>query len=74
MLSDKIDDIGAALSPTKVDIILVRKKEFEVPRGRRVSERVWTEFKNGDRRVRFSPKVEVRFELHVDDVDLVLQI
>lgn len=67
-LSGKIDDIGAALSPAKVDIIVVRRRKCEVPRGRRVSERMWAEFiNNGNRKVTFSPIVEVRFEVCVGE-------
>ena len=62
--SGKIDDIGAALSPAKVDVIVVRKRKFEVPRGRRVSEKMWAKFDNsGNRKVTFNPVVEVRSEL-----------
>lgn len=68
-LSGKVDGIGARLSPTKV--IVIRKRRFEVPRGRRVSERMWTEFNNGCRKVTFSRNVEVRFELCVREVGLV---
>lgn len=70
-ISGKSDDTGAALSPTKVDIIVVGKRKVEVPRGRPFSERVWTECNNGNRRVMFSPNVEVRSELCVREVVLV---
>eukprot|EP00752_Nemacystus_decipiens_P002568 g2406.t1 len=60
-LSVKLDDAGVALCPAKVDVIVVRKKRFEVPRGRRVSERMWTAFTNtGNRKVTFSPVVEAK--------------
>lgn len=58
-LSGKIGGIGAALSPRRVDVVVVRKRKVEVPRGRRVNERMWTEFNRRQRKVTFCPDVEV---------------
>eukprot|EP00903_Cladosiphon_okamuranus_P010602 g10026.t1 len=63
VLSGKIDDMRASLTgaSAEVDVIVIRKRMYEVPRGRRVSERMWTALNNkGSRRVTFSPIVEAK--------------